>query len=79
MTFSKLVAVAALGPLFLWWVHMAAIYFSYDTMKYIRSTDDYFVVNSILFGSVALIDLVVFSITYRDILKKYYTLKYAKE
>ena len=79
MTFTKLVAISAIGPLFVWWVLGLSIYRNYDTMKYLKTSDANYTVNQVLLISVALVDLLAFRLTYEDILKKYYTLKYAKE
>jgi len=70
------VALAALGPIFLYWVAVYLIYNGYDSMNFIKESDiSYDSAFPLLIATVGF-DLIISILSYHSIVKKFYLIKY---
>ena len=74
--YYRLVALAALGPAFLYWIAIYLVYFGYDSMNFLKENDPNYDFDFPLLISAVGFNLITNLISYYWIVKKYFLIKY---
>jgi hypothetical protein len=74
--YYRIVGLSALGPIFLYWFAAYLIYNGYDGMNFIKDSDINYDSDFPLLLAAVGFDLVINSVTYYSIAKKFYIIEY---